>query len=203
MEFTLYYDGALKAAGNRNKRKDHKHEIRRAFHGQLKKLWSQVPLDGSADLPRDPANPDLTITESEGPEGDRDGSSVIKVRGGFRFAPLVCSELRIVAELSGTLLRPEPPGRIVTQAGDIDNRLKTLLDALKTPSGPGELPGGASPGPDEDPFFCLLEDDNLITRLDVRTDRLLVPNADSSDVRLLLHVKTRPTSVALGNVGLA
>ena len=128
---------------------------------------------------------------------------MIEARGGFRFAPLVCSKLRLVADLSVTLLRPEPPGQIVTQAGDIDNRLKTLLDALKMPSGADELPAGASPGPDEDPFFCLLEDDNLITRLDVRTDRLLVPDADSSDVRLLLHVRTRPTSVTWGNMGLA
>lgn len=202
MEFTLFYDGALKAAGKKNRRKDHKHDIRRRFHGQLRELWGQVPLNGFSGLLSDPVDPNLPLTETEAAgEGGRGGSSVIEARGGFRFAPLVCSKLRLVADLSVTLLRPEPPGQIVTQAGDIDNRLKTLLDALKMPSGADELPAGASPG--TDPFFCLLEDDNLITRLDVRTERLLVPDADSSDVRLLLHVRTRPTSVTWGNMGLA
>lgn len=189
MEFTLFYDGALKAASKKNTRKDHKHDIRRAFHGQLKELWDQVPLDRFSSLLRDPVAPSLPITERED-AGEGGGSSVIENRGGFRFAPLVCSELRLVADLSITLLRPEPPGQIVTQAGDIDNRLKTLLDALKMPSGTDELPADASLGPDEDPFFCLLEDDNLITRLDVRTD-------------LLLRVTTRPTSITWGNMGLA
>jgi hypothetical protein len=33
--------------------------------------------------------------------------------------------------------------------------------------------GGASATPDEDPFFCLLEDDSLITEVNITTDRLL------------------------------
>jgi len=96
-----------------------------------------------------------------------------------------------VAGLKIPLLRPKPTGKIVTQSGDIDNRLKTLLDALKMPD-PGSLPRGASPNSDESPFFCLLQDDNLITSLDVTTDRLL----DSSstihyDLLLLVHVQTK------------
>ncbi len=39
MEFTLYYRGTLKAASNRNKRKDHKHNLRKHFHMQLKEPW--------------------------------------------------------------------------------------------------------------------------------------------------------------------
>lgn len=38
MEFTLHYRGPLKAATGRNKRKDHKHDLRRHFHKQLKEL---------------------------------------------------------------------------------------------------------------------------------------------------------------------
>jgi hypothetical protein len=51
-----------------------------------------------------------------------------------------------------TLLRPEAPGNIVTQGGDIDNRLKTLLDALKVPNLPNALPTGAVPEADESPL---------------------------------------------------
>jgi hypothetical protein len=44
MEFTLYYRGPLKAATGRNKRKDHKHDLRRHFHKQLKELWKLPQL---------------------------------------------------------------------------------------------------------------------------------------------------------------
>jgi hypothetical protein len=38
---------------------------------------------------------------------------------------------RRVAEIGLTFLCPEPAGQIVAQGGDIDNRIKTLLDSLK------------------------------------------------------------------------
>jgi hypothetical protein len=65
----------------------------------------------------------------------------------------------------------------VTQGGDVDNRIKTLLDALKVPNDPSALPDGISLTEDEDPLFCLFEDDNLITSLAIKTDRLLEPDA--------------------------
>jgi len=86
--------------------------------------------------------------------------------GEFHFAPTVSAKLHMVADLTITLLRPEPPGQVITQGGDIDNRLKTLLDALKVPKQPDDLPPEATPSKDESPFFCLVEDDNLITSLE-------------------------------------
>ena len=50
--------------------------------------------------------------------------------GKYVFVPLVTREMDVVAELSIIMLRPEIPGQLVTQGGDIDNRLKTLFDAL-------------------------------------------------------------------------
>ncbi len=49
----------------------------------------------------------------------------------------------------------------------------------------------ATPSEDEDPFFCLLQDDSLITEIKVTTDRLLVPVTDDEslhDVVLIIHV---------------
>ena len=96
-----------------------------------------------------------------------------------------------VAELEVTLLWPQTPGNIITSGGDIDNRLKTLFDALKVPSEPSALPIGTIPQLGEEPFFCLLEDDSLIARVSVETDRLLEPCSDTSMVRLFIRVKTR------------
>ncbi len=59
----------------------------------------------------------------------------------------------------------------IRREGDIDNRLKTLLDSFTMPD-QNQTPDG-SPDTGETPFFCLLEDDKLITGLAVKTDRLL------------------------------
>ena len=106
----------------------------------------------------------------------------------------------MVADLTITLLRPEEPGSIISEGGDIDNRLKTLLDSLKVHK-VAEIPTNESPS-EESRFFCLVEDDNLITSLDIKTDRLLNSSADRSDVILLIHVRTRVLRGNLANLGL-
>lgn len=128
--------------------------------------------------------------------------TVIRELGGFRFANLVCEQLRLIAELDIILLKPEPPGHVITHAGDIDNRLKTLFDALRMPKGANEIPAGDKPREEEAPFFCLLEDDNLITRVAVTTDRLLASGRDSAHVSMVIHVTTKITEMLLGNTGL-
>jgi hypothetical protein len=85
-------------------------------------------------------------------------------------------------------LRPEAPGSVITQGSDIDNRLKTLFDSLRMPKNLNELPSGISPSDIDNPFFCLLEDDNLITKVSVTTDRLLRIDSQQNDVLLVIHV---------------
>jgi threonine synthase len=80
----------------------------------------------------------------------------------------------------------------VKTGGDIDNRIKVLFDALRMPK-IGEFDAETPPAPDEAPFFCLLQDDSLITEIKVTTDRLLTPlqtEEDSDDVHLVIHVRT-------------
>ncbi|MBI5041684.1 MAG: hypothetical protein HZB57_10955 [Gammaproteobacteria bacterium] len=184
MEFTLYYRGDLKA----NRGSKDKQELRRYFHEQLKSLWHQMPLKERHKL-----------LEKEPAKGD---VGIIRTINGFHFAPLVTEKLNLIAELKITLLRPEPPGSIITQAGDIDNRLKTLFDALKIPSEPTAIPSGDLPREGEDPFYCLLEDDNLITKIQVETDRLLDDFKSPSEVVLLIHVLTKATRTSWANMGL-
>ena len=119
--------------------------------------------------------------------------------GGFTFVPLVSPDLHLICELDIFMLRPEPPGAIVTQGGDIDNRLKTLFDALRCPHDVGELPKGAFPDVTEQPFYCLLEDDLLITAVSVQTDRLLVPPSSTAEVHLDIRVTTHLTRMLIGN----
>lgn len=170
MDFTLYYDGILTS----NAKAAYKQRIREQFHEQLKELWDQEPL---ANL-----EPELY------PRKD------------FSFAPLVHSQMRLIAEIDIVMLLPGSPGQIIRRGGDIDNRLKTLLDALTMPD-PNQTPDG-SPNLDQTPFFCLLEDDKLITGLSVKTDRLLKTGAESDEVKLLINVKTRAVVGTWGNLSL-
>lgn len=183
MRFVLHYRGPLRSNGN----PAHKHELREVFHRQLKQLWSQSPLSEHSDFlvyPR-PRPGEYSLPRPFGP---------------FVFVPLVAGEMNVVAELSIVLLRPEAPGQLITQGGDIDNRVKTLFDALTVPRHQNALPSGAAPTSDQQPFFyCLLEDDNLVTSVSVRTEQLLEPVPDTSVVDVLIEVTTKVTRLTMGN----
>lgn len=182
MRLTLHYRGILRSNGSPS----HKHELRQHFHKQLKTLWSQIPLNEESRYflqPRTPGN-----------------YCLLRPLNGFTFVPLITAEMSVVAELSVTLLRPESPGNLITQGGDIDNRLKTLFDALTMPRQQNALPTSAMPTADESPFFyCLLEDDNLITAISVRTEQLLEPDIDPTMVDLLILVQTNVTRATMDN----
>ena len=180
MKLVLHYRGRLNANG----KPDHKHNLRKHFHQQLATLWGQEPLCEQPKLLQ---------------ERTKDEYSLLRPLGQFTFAPLITNEMNVVAELSITLLRPESPGHLITQGGDIDNRLKTLFDALTMPRHENALPKDTTPTSDETPFFCLLEDDNLVTAVAVRTEQLLEPNIDANHVDLFINVTTNVTRQTMGN----
>lgn len=185
MEFTLVYRGSLKSNGDPT----HKQQIRRVMHAQLMELMESSHMKKAGP-------PDEIVTYGY---VDR-GLCCVRNVGNFKFAGLVNEAMHLVAELSILLLRPEASGVIVTQGGDIDNRLKTLLDALRIPQQTSDLPKSDSPLEGENPFYCLLEDDKLITRLDITSDRLLVSQTKSTDVNLIIRVRMKPTQITCDNI---
>ncbi len=186
MEFTLIYRGPLKSRSS----PEEKQNIRRFFHWQFRKLWTLPPLSHYTKIEND-------YLDERNPQG------FIQKFSGFNFVPLVNQKFKLVAEIKLILLRPEPPGFIITNGGDIDNRLKTLFDALKMPKDINELPKNDRPRPDENPFFCLLEDDKLITKVSIETDTLLEPGIEPPNVELLIHVKTKVISYFCDNINLS
>lgn len=185
MRFTLFYRGSLKA----NRGAADKQKIRRYFHPQLKRLWAQAPLSDYTEwfLSPEPKPGEISLLETV---------------GDFQFAPLVSERIYMVAEINITMLRPGDPGDLVRHSGDLDNRIKTLLDALRVPSAASEIPKNDKPQEDESPLFCLLSDDKLITHLSISTDSLLECSNDKSEVVMLIHVTTRPTRLIYANMGL-
>lgn len=75
-------------------------------------------------------------------------------RGSTHFLPIICSPLKLLANIEITWFRPEQPGRVV-QSGDIDNRLKTLFDGLSVPPHENQFPNSGISGTAQSPFYCL------------------------------------------------
>ncbi len=185
MEFRLIYEGPLRGQGAKSA---HKWDIRRALHPQLQRLWQTRPLlDAAPTLLAHPAKPKTV--------------SVIIEKGGRLFAPLVTQRLDLYAEVSVLLFRQQPRGTLITDGGDIDNRLKTLLDGLRVPHGSMEGQLEDVNAPDPAPFFCLLEDDSLVTKVSVESEQLLRPAAADEVVAIIsVHVKRTvltPANLAL------
>ena len=128
-------------------------------------------------------------------------ASVIVEKGGLLFAPLVTQRLNLYAELSVLLFRQQPRGTLITDGGDIDNRLKTLLDGLRVPHGSMEGRTEFPEEPDPTPFFCLLEDDSLVTKVSVESEQLLRP-AKPDEVVAIISVHVKKTVLSYQNMSL-
>jgi len=200
--------------GRPDKTAGHVHEIRRVFHQQLREHWrTNSFLSQHKSFPSDygieHSTPD-GISRYASDQHERkllsDFIPDLHKLNGYRFLPLVRENWRLQCELDILFLRKNPPGSIV-QAGDIDNRIKTLLDALRMARSEQELRGNENPTSDEDPFYCLLEDDQLVSRLNVDTDRLLEVNNNGENkdrwVKLVIQAKIRPIETTQFNLSFA
>ncbi|HWD40069.1 MAG TPA: hypothetical protein VG944_14565 [Fimbriimonas sp.] len=143
------------------------------------------------------ADPDLVVERS----GSDSLSGHFK-RHNFRFLPAVSSDLDLMCYLKITMLRHDPPGSLFKNSGDIDNRLETLIDTLRVPDKQQLDKGGSrgfmEPERDETPFYSLLEDDRLVSGIEIRTEQWLEPPSqerDISDVQITVEAIIRPTKV--------
>lgn len=179
LKFTLYYRGPVGS-----NKPAHKHAIRREFHEQLKELWEQNRgLKALSDPSRKHRHKKEPQISSNNKKGDT-----------YNWLYLIGDAHGISCSLDITFLRRGEPGKIVRHGGDLDNKLKTLLDALKAPREIGEHPTDA-PKDDENPYFCVLQDDEYIDAIKIKTDRLLASSKSSpedrgDDVVVLIEVTT-------------
>lgn len=198
MKFRLTYEGRLLGCTQSNTRAQHKHEIRKVFHRQLRELWvKNKTLSERWPLNIEP--PDKPLS----PYVDDLGSMFAMF--GYRFFPLVQERLELHCDLHVLFLRPDMPGSVI-RSGDIDNRMATIFDALRIPSDASQLGRHTVPAEDEDPFVCLLQDDKLISSVSIETDLLLQPTGpqfDANDSRLVITVTLRPYRATMDNLDFA
>ena len=192
LDFRLTYAGPLRASQDDNKlrqRSHHVHDIRQQFHAQLKILWAAHPV--MKQVAKNGSSVELYVGSGAPPLNQ------IFDREGFKWLPIVTKENGLICKVEILMLREGQPGKVLY---DIDNRLKTLFDALRMPTGPEELGektvrGKRTPQGGENPFYVLLETDSLITHIGVTADTLLEPvpgYLPGEPVRLVINVTIRP-----------
>lgn len=115
MRFTLVYQGDLPPKG----RAEEKWRIRYEIEPQLRQLWTVPPFDSIAKYKDQNYKPNDCYVGK-------------KIRD-IEFIPCISDIIKMRAELHVRLLSAAMPGGLV-HCGDIDNRLKTLLDSLCIPS---------------------------------------------------------------------
>ncbi len=182
MEFRLTYKGPLPAVGTATD----KQAIRRALHHQLRKLWKLDPH--LANWPLSHPNPENFSSKIE----ELAHNYTI---AGTQFVPLITEKLGLMCSLDVLFLRRYVLGEVEHTGGDLDNRIKTLLDALRTPNNREEC-GKEVLEADEQPMFTLMSSDALVADLRIESDRLLTEtslhgSAAMKDSELVIKVKTR------------
>lgn len=220
MRFRLIYERELRAnqrdpiGGQPDRLAEHKQKIRKVFHRQLKHLWetnwflnSTIVFAGDYGIEMPTGDGSIPNSLSDSRISLVDAVAHNHRENSYRFVPLVRKDWRLMCSLQILFLRHDPPGSVV-HAGDLDNRVKTLIDALRKPEGASELRGNEIPAEGEDPFFCLLEDDRLVAGLSVESDRFLEPprgrrDEDRRQVHVVVTVDVRPYDVTNFNLSFA
>ena len=196
VEFKLVYQGLLPAESSKHSRTAEKHAIRKYFHKQLKELWEKHPLlskmaNANVSAPGAPPGTYIKALEARANKFSKCG---------FRFVPIVEKDLALNCSIDIVFLRRDNPVRLVKQGGDLDNRMNIVFDALAMPEHCEELPSNAKPDSDEDPFYVLVQDDYLITKINVSTDRLLTPPIVAqhahNEVHLIVSAKVNVMAVS-------
>jgi hypothetical protein len=213
VKLTLTFEGELPSTGNNpRKSSEKKWNIRRAFHPQLAEACQIHPalrtiMEHGTHVPAPGQIMFLTQYHHSDPmdrsppradPGSRNLCAPIQV-GDRTFVPIVRESLALGCDIKILFLRREDPGALVMQGGDLDNRLKTLFDALRVPT---EAELVEDPTLDN-PIYCLLESDTLITGLSIKTDRLLTgANKSPHEAHLVVEADIRVLQAKLYNLSL-
>jgi hypothetical protein len=216
VKFTLTYDGPLLSSGNKAKN-ENKWDIRKNLHPQLADLWGSHPalksvednrhfpktggatlVQGHHKYPGPVRSPLMTtisgnenildLTGESEPREILDLCESIEKHGAW-FRPLVRDSYALHCGLKIRFLRQEPPGKVY-QGGDLDGRIKTLVDALTMPQHIEQVL--EKDGTQLKPLHCLLEDDAMISGFEIESERLLGDQGNSKEwVKLMIEVDVR------------
>jgi Holliday junction resolvase RusA-like endonuclease len=190
LKFTLTYRGSLRASQNLHPGSDGpvrhwplKHRMRLQFHEQLRTVWKTRQF---------------LVDNQVGPQSKSyhiERLAIANTIPPWNFVPLITEDLSLRTKIEVTVLRVDHPHLNLwsESAGDVDNRVKTIIDALRMPRGYDGY-DQLEPGPDENPMFVLVQDDQLFDAVYAETDHLLrVPKGeDASYAEVTITVTSWP-----------
>ncbi|UVO53543.1 hypothetical protein [Sphingomonas sp. SUN039] len=179
MRFSLTFQGDLPPRGSPSQIQN----VRAQFDPQMRRLWNTEPLIGSAKF----IDPLYMPNDCYVPRRIKD----------TEYVPLVSDKLALRASLSVTLYSSDLPGGMLSH-GDIDNRMKTLLDALTIPP----IQQAPNLSTNDGRTFCLLDDDRLVSELAIRNERLLTVEVGNRQSLAIIDVKLIAARALMCNVGI-
>jgi hypothetical protein len=216
VEFHLSYQGPLPACNsNRDDAKsEYKQAIRIEFADQLRLHWNREWMLMNAKhrgLDVIPVvNRRAVVTELI----RYNKMHFLVEMCGYRWLPIVTRANGLTCEIDVLLKRRSEPGEIFVSGddgGDLDNRLKILLDALRMPLSPNECPGNqCGPGERDGQWIervVVLEDDSLISKVTIEARQLNTEpksgqGSDWAEVDIKATLKTlHPTPLNQGYAG--
>jgi hypothetical protein len=168
VEFTLNYRGRL-PSGQNNAHKKLKREMRKRFHHRLRAKWeSTVAL-------MDILSDKLPVVSNSREADAREADYCLWQIGKLRFLPLVVNgyALKLKCDLEILIQSRIKPYGVLGDNGDLDNRAKTLIDALTLPQRNQLVDENATAT--DDPIYCLLQDDRLVSKITIAAEPLLDP----------------------------
>lgn len=189
MHFTLVYDGVLPSIGNAppplsQSKLTAVWAIRDVISRQIDRLYETHPM-----------------LAGQGFVDNRIAASAVRVpieRHGQMFLAIARPELSLKCELDIKMLVNHAPGSVLTGTGDLDNRIKTLNDALRIPKEKHEMAGRTVPTGHA--YACLMSDDALVTSFKVVMDRHLdLANQPPQFVHLVIDVRIVPSELTVQN----
>jgi hypothetical protein len=176
-KFHLRYTGKLPSNGNI----ESKEGVRAALAPQLAELWRRAPL--------------TSLTSEQAVE------YFTNDRNGVPFRYVVARVVNLRCDLDILILHGSNESPEYT-TGDVDNRLKTLLDGLRTRSRTELAKADAPVDPVTGYADVLLEDDSLVESLRVRTEHGLAMLADRDAVDIVITVTVTTSAPTYASVTL-
>ncbi len=181
MEIILTYKGIIPA---NNKPLDAVWKMRKSFDTQLKKLWGKEPF---AVLKK---WEDTNFTT-----GVKDFRRIIDNQ---TFLPLYGKTISVGVNLDITLLTGMHEQSPILKSGDLDNRIKRVIDALRAPQQKGELYGDLK---ENKRWHCLLEDDDAVIGLKAKAGTFL-DSDNNKESFVFIKVTPAPLTVTMSNIAM-
>lgn len=181
MEIILTFEGRIPGQRRSPDNQMAVWEMRSAFDHQLSKLWAKSPFEQLNDWYQD--RHQKRVPQISKPIGETD------------FVPFYGRPVGIGVALKVTLLTGIPVQKKVVEAGDLDNRFKRVIDALRIPK-QQEIPNSVTL---KSRFLCLLADDDVVSRIDAETG-VYLSSDDPQHSFVIVRATPTPIRVTLDNL---